>query len=56
MPAVEFKPTTSQSLSDGITPRLANCLNHSATEDGKTLSLDTDMVNNISEISELGGE
>ena len=33
MPAVGFKPTTSQSLSGGVTPMLAYRLNHSATKD-----------------------
>ena len=33
MPAVGFEPTTSQSLSGGIRPRLAQRLNHSATGD-----------------------
>ena len=30
--AVGFEPTTSQSLSGGVTPRLTHYLNHSATE------------------------
>ena len=33
MPASEFEPTTSQSLSGSMTPRLAYRLNHSATGD-----------------------
>ena len=32
MPVVGFEPITSLSLSDGVTPRLTNCLNHAATE------------------------
>ena len=32
MPAVGLKPSTSQSLSGGVIPRLAHHLNHSATE------------------------
>ena len=33
MPAVGFEPTTPQSLSGGVTPRLTHRLNHLATED-----------------------
>ena len=32
VPAVGFKPTTAQSLSGGVTPKLTHRLNHSATE------------------------
>ena len=42
MPAVGFKPTTFQSLSSGMTPRLAHHLNHSATEDWYTFSSDVE--------------
>ena len=37
MLAVEFEPTTFQSISGGATPWLIHYLNHSATEDGSSV-------------------
>ena len=37
MPSVGFEPTSSKSLSDGITPRLTHHFKHLATEDYLTI-------------------
>ena len=44
MPGVGFEPTTFQSLGGGVTPGLAHCLDHSATEDWSNHISQTDFL------------